>query len=126
MYNSFIHQFGTKIAKLARWLMVKTQCEFNAKDFEADKIKQYKYVREEMARMFPGTTNKVFFGPVQVEVGEYKDENEKKKFAKNELTKIDIGYKRVQNKIKDLRQGYSKAVLGKTQWKWKIGLRILR
>ena len=30
---------------------------------------------------------------------------------KNELKKIDIGYKRVQNKIKDLRQGYSKAVL---------------
>ena len=30
---------------------------------------------------------------------------------KNELKKIDIGYKRIQNKIKDLRQGYSKAVL---------------
>ena len=92
-------------------LQFKTQCEFNAKDFEAVKIEQYKYVREEMARMFPDTTNKVFFGPVQVEVGEYEDENEKKIFVKNELKKIDIGYKRVQNKIKDLRQGYSKAVL---------------
>ena len=42
-------QLGYKDMSLTMLLQFKTQCEFNANDFEADKIEQYKYVREEMA-----------------------------------------------------------------------------
>ena len=46
-------------------LQFKTQCDFNAKDFEADKVEQYKYIREEMAKIFHDD-DKVFFGSVRV------------------------------------------------------------
>ena len=89
---------------------IKSNMEFESKDFEADLVKLYSDLREVMASKFEADD----FGPVSL--------SEKPQNATtNELSQIKqiiveekrltkIGYDRVKQKIKDIRQDYRKAV----------------
>lgn len=90
----------------------KSICEFNSLDFSADKVKLYEDVRKTMAVSYPES-----FGPVKVSTPakpvkemskkEYDAYNQK---YNSEMNEIKMGYKRVKEKIKSIRQDYSKAV----------------
>ena len=96
----------------------KVSCEYNNVDFDADKTLQYKTLRKEMAKRF--NTKDSPFGPVDVSErppGEL-NEDEKKRYTamvKDEKKLILQGYNRVLEKVKILRQGFSKAVTAGTR-----------
>ena len=94
----------------------KTRCEFNGCDFDADKVAQYQALRLAMAKRYE--CNNDLFGPVDVTPPSrpLSELNEEEKAAYNAQAKqekdlISRGHKRVMEKVKDLRQGFSKAVL---------------
>ncbi|XP_057305334.1 uncharacterized protein LOC130642262 [Hydractinia symbiolongicarpus] len=86
----------------------KAKCEFENIDFDADKPMQYKVIRTELAKLYQNEEE--VFGPVEDTSTELSQENvrEMKKM-------IARGYQRVLEKIKDLRQGFSKAVISGTR-----------
>ena len=89
---------------------IKTCYEFKGLDFESDLDKLYTEVRSLMAEKYDRND----FGPViTTEIGEdlSTEELAKQKAAVAEEKKlIKIGYQRIKQKIKDLRQDYSNAV----------------
>eukprot|EP00794_Sanderia_malayensis_P010301 gene10301-11364_t len=99
----------------------KVTCEFNNVDFDADKIAQYRALRIKMAERFNQSSNEELpFGPVNVapqRSGEYTEEEIKEynKNMKQEQKQITTGYNRVQEKVKLIRQGFSKAIIAGTR-----------
>ena len=89
----------------------KILCEYQNTDFDADKTNQYIQLRKEMTKKFEG------FGPlepIRFKKNDMLTKEEKKE--QNKQTKecdkqIERGYNRVQSKIKQLRQGFSKALI---------------
>lgn len=93
----------------------KSSCEFNSVDFDADKTLQYKTLRTEMAKIFDKSDN-CPFGPVEVSekpTGELTDDEKKmyNETMKKEQQLILQGYNRIIEKVKIMRQGFSKAVI---------------
>ena len=97
----------------------KSICEFNATDFNADKIKLYEQIRQMMAAKY-GTEG--YFGP-PVKTGPEKNvkdmsKEEYKAYKKNhdkEIEMIRTGYNRIKEKVKNVRQDFSKAVVSGTR-----------
>ena len=100
----------------------KSDMEFKGLDFDADKCSQYKYLRISMAKLYSCTDsdhpNFLCFGPVSVtDVPENFNELS---LEEQEAIKTDIkvskdlvakAHKRVVEKVKEIRQNYSKAVV---------------
>eukprot|EP00794_Sanderia_malayensis_P008482 gene8482-9386_t len=106
------------LAHLLQALMnYKVQCEFSNKDFDADKTFQYSQLRKEMAKKF-----REGFGPESVSeppkpqiemTKEERQEYESKIKAENNL--IGKGYNRILQKVKAIRQGFSKVLISGTR-----------
>ena len=104
-----------KVSDLIQCLaQYKSTMEYNNSDFSADKVKQYEAVRQAMAKIYidkPG-----YFGPVcitPVDVVNEDDFEEKARVLKQQKDDKDMikkGYNRVQEKLKEIRQSFSKAV----------------
>ena len=95
----------------------KRACEFNSVDFNSDKVKLYEEVRKRMAAIYESD-----FGPNEVclpskPVKEMTEDEYK--VYKNILDKdkgmIKLGYNRIKEKLKSIRQDYSKAVVSGTR-----------
>ena len=97
----------------------KSICEFNAIDFNADKVKLYEEIRKAMASKYSAET---FFGPVEVcspekpvkdmtteEYSTYKARHNK------EAETVKTGYNRIKEKVKSIRQDYSRAIVSGTR-----------
>lgn len=88
----------------------KTIYEFQGKDFEADIVKLYKDIRVMMASIYENGE----FGPVAPR--EVPEGLKAKEIAKIRLQiesdqkAIKLGYDRIRNKSKEIRQNYRKAV----------------
>jgi len=96
----------------------KSLCEFNASDFNADKVKLYEKVRQMMARKYASEN---YFEPVEKTVAEKpvkemsREEYQAYKVARDkEAEMIRKGYNRMKEKVKNIRQDYSKAVVSGT------------
>ena len=96
----------------------KSTCEFNSIDFNSDKVKLYDEVRKAMALLYEESD----FGPKEVSapqkpVKEMNDDEYKvyKSVADKEKQIIKNGYKRIKEKLKSIRQDYSKAVISGTR-----------
>jgi len=96
----------------------KSACEFNSIDFNSDKVRLYEEVRKAMALIYEESD----FGPNEVcapskPVKEMTDD--KYTVYKNILDKdksmIKLGYNRIKEKLKSVRQDYSKAVVSGTR-----------
>lgn len=92
---------------------IKAEKAFQGKDFESDLVMLYKQVREKMALDF----NCENFGPVALteplENIEDMDDQLKETFKNqiaSEKKEMKLGYERIKEKIKDIRQEYRKAV----------------
>ena len=89
---------------------IKTYYEFKALDFESYLVKLYAEVRNLMAEKY----DRNYIGPVittEIGVNLSTEELAKQEAAVAEEQKlIKIGYQRIKQKIKDLRQDYSNAV----------------
>ena len=89
--------------------------EYQNKDFDADRPVQYNEIRREMAKLYDDV-----FGPVCLP---YRDKNEITQeeekpwqiYFKEENEKIRKGHVRIQEKIKDIMQNFSKAVVAGTR-----------
>jgi hypothetical protein len=94
----------------------KTFTEFNGLDFGADKKAQYTAVRETMAKKYLESHPDYFGIPNINEVSiQEEDEADRKKIVAEHLAGVSKGYKRVQAKIKVIRQNFSKAVSSGTK-----------
>ena len=88
--------------------------EYNNSDFSADKIKQYEAVRQAMAKVYIDKPS--FFGPVCITPSDMANEDDLEEKArvlkqqKEDKGMIKRGYNRVQEKLKEIRQNFSKAV----------------
>ena len=96
----------------------KVSCEFNNVDFDADKTLQYKTLRKKMAKRYE--SDESLFGPVDISERPRVEFNEEEKQILNAKLKEDQkliaqGYNRVIEKVKILRQGFSKAVISGTR-----------
>ena len=92
----------------------KSLCEFNATDFNTDKVKLYEKVRQMMAGKYASEN---YFGPVEKTVAEkpvkemFKEEYKAYKAVHDKAAEmIRKGYNRIKEKVKNIRQDYSKAV----------------
>ena len=90
----------------------KTQCEYNAIDFEADLAKLYTEMRRCMAIEYPEDFGRESaLEPCKnmknMDVKEYE---EYRKELEAQKTKIRTGYQRIKEKIKSIRQDYRSAV----------------
>lgn len=94
----------------------KCTMEYNNGDFSADKVKQCEVVRQAMAKIYVNEPS--LFGPVRVthlEMVNEDDFEEKAKILKQQKQDKEMikkGYSRVQEKLKEIRQNFSKAVSG--------------
>ena len=87
-------------------------CEFNCIDFNADKVKLYEEVRKIVASIHPsdfGAVDAIKPGKPVKEMTKVEYENYKSMYN-DDLKEIKIGYKWIKEKIKSIRQDYSKAV----------------
>ena len=96
-------------------LEYKVKCEYGNIDFNADKILQYKCVRVEMAKLYTENDDIELFGPPFPTVLPEHPNDEEKGLSKEEKKIINRGYQRILEKIKDLRQGFSKAIINGTR-----------
>jgi hypothetical protein len=100
----------------------KIEMEFKGLDFDADKCTQYKQLRISMAKLYsctdPEHPNFLCFGPVSVT--DVPENFDKLSLEEQEAIKADIkickdliakAHKRVVEKVKEIRQNYSKAVV---------------
>lgn len=94
-------------------------CEFNATNFNADKVKLYEKVRQMMAGKY---AREKYFGPVEKTVAEKpvkemsKEEYKAYKVVHDkEAEMIKKGCNRIKEKVKNIRQDYSKAVVSGTR-----------
>ena len=106
---------GDKVSDLVQCLaQYKSTMEYNNSDFSADKVKQYEAVRQAMAKIY--IDKPWYFGPVcitPVDVVNEDDFEEKARVLKQQKDDKDMikkGYNRVQEKLKEIRQSFSKAV----------------
>ena len=90
----------------------KNMSEFNSIDFNADKVRLYEEVRKILAKSYQED-----FGPQQACEPEKpvkeitKDEYDQYKAGHDlDLKQIKVGYLRIKEKIKSIRQDYSKAI----------------
>ncbi len=97
----------------------KSQMEYKNLDFDGDRPKQYSWIREKMARHFQDEENlcQEMFGPVCVSVSNIpiaemtkEEKAQHMKVVKGNNENIKRGYRRVKEKIKEIRQSFSKAV----------------
>ena len=91
----------------------KNKCAYKNTDFDANKVTQYQHIRKEMGKIHPE-----FFGlpeetaplkPVSEMTVDEKTAYEKQ--SKEERKLIRTGYTRIQQKVKETRQSFSKAVV---------------
>jgi hypothetical protein len=94
-------------------LEYKVACEYKNIDFDADKPCQYNNMREEMAKIYQD--DEELFGPYSLIVIPENSSKEEKKAYNDKKKLVTRGYQRVREKIKDLRQGFSKAILSGTR-----------
>ena len=140
-HSSHSHVFSTKMAEAQpqkekrrpfRWnsrlmselvdllLDYKTTCEYRNVDFEADRTVQYQHLRKKMAQKYNLDEN--FFGPEEEAISplpiKEMTEEQKTDFEKNqkiERQQIKQGDNRIQEKVKDMRQAFSKAICAGTR-----------
>ena len=96
----------------------KSTCEFNAIDFNSDKVRLYEEVRKAMALVFEESD----FGPNVVcapskPVKEMTEDEYTiyKNILDKDKSMIKVGYNRIKEKLKSIRQDYSKAVVSGTR-----------
>ena len=94
-------------------LEYKVKCEYANIDFDADKPVQYRAIREEMAKLYADDED--LFGPPSPSTLTDDGSQEQKLLFKQQKKEISRGYQRILEKIKDLRQGFSKAILSGTR-----------
>ena len=88
--------------------------EYNNSDFSADKVKQYEAVRQAMAKICIDKPS--FLGPIHMtplDMANEDDHEEKARVLKQKKEDKDMikrGYNRVEEKLKEIRQSFSKAV----------------
>ena len=94
----------------------KSKMEYQAIDFDGDRAAQYKELRKEMAKLYE-IEDETLFGRVSLSAptGPIEDmsKEDKKKFLakqKEENSQIQKGHQRIQEKVKEIRQNFSKAV----------------
>ena len=93
----------------------KAKMEFQGLDFDGDRPVQYKEVRKEMAKIYD--EQQEFFGPLEILPSEKPLEelskSEKDSFMKRKKllnSQLQRGHQRVVEKVKEIRQNFSKAV----------------
>lgn len=104
------------VAELIQCLLdFKVICEYSGIDFDADKSSQYKHLRTEMAKLYVDE-DETYFGAVEstILVSELLTK-EAKQIEKENKKIVDRGYKRILEKVKDIRQKFSKALLAGTR-----------
>ena len=94
-------------------LNYKVKCEFDNIDFDADKHTQYTKIRDDMADIYRDEED--LFGPLENEKPDKTATKEEKALFNDRKKLVIRGYKRIQEKIKDLRQGFSKAIVNGTR-----------
>ena len=106
---------GDKVSDLIQCLaQYKGTMEYNNSDFSADKVKQYEAVRQAMAQIY--IDKPWYFGPVcvtpvdTVNEDDFEEKSRLLKQQKDDKDMIKKGYNRVQEKLKEIRQSFSKAV----------------
>ena len=94
----------------------KAKMEYQAIDFDGDRAAQYKELRTEMAKLYE-IEDVTLFGPASLSAPtcslEDMSKEEKKNFLakqKKENSEIQKGHQRIQEKVKEIRQNFSKAV----------------
>ena len=94
----------------------KSKMEYQAVDFDGDRAAQYKELRKDMAKLYE-IEDITLFGPVSLSTPtcplEDMPEEDKKEFLtkqKKENSEIQKGHQRIQEKVKEIRQNFSKAV----------------
>ena len=97
----------------------KTEMAYKGLDFDADKPRLYKDIRFQMAKWY-SEIDEEMFGPVELTTAttqHISDEKLKniKVIIKWQREVINRGRNRIQEKIKDIRQNYSKAVINGTR-----------
>ena len=88
----------------------KSLLEYRNCDFNADKSKQYEALRVSLATEY-GEVDISFFGPIKIL--DQDDEEDRESFLERtdvQKKQIRVGYNRVMEKVKELRQGFSNAV----------------
>ena len=86
---------------------IKSKYEFKGKDFESDLVALYKEAREAMATLY----SEEHFGPVQlIEDNDDISQKEYKQLLTEQKKLIKMGYQRIREKVKEVRQDYRKAV----------------
>ena len=97
----------------------KSKMTFMGLDFEADKPRMYSELRVMKAELYPDI-NVEFCGPVATTVIDSKENLSQERITslkqtiKKEKDMINKGKNRVHEKVKDIRQNYSKAVVNGT------------
>ena len=92
----------------------KSEMEYRNCDFNADKAQQYEALRSCMAVKY--SYDKTMFGPEKITAKtESCNQEEYAKLCEEETAMIKKGYGRVHEKIQELRQGFSKAVVQGTR-----------
>ena len=94
----------------------KSKMEYQAIDFDGDRAAQHKELRKEMAKLYE-IEDETLFGRVSLSAPtgpiEDRSKEDKKKFLakqKEENSQIQKGHQRIQEKVKEIRQNFSKAV----------------
>ena len=82
----------------------KSRMEFQGLDFDGDRSAQYREIRKEMASIYSYETN-LFEAATPEEMKEHLVAR------KNETKLVQRGHQRIMEKIKELRQSFSKAIL---------------
>ena len=91
----------------------KIKCELDNVDFDADKPAQYNKIREAMADIYKEEED--LFGPLKNEKPPETATKVERALFDERKKLVTRGYKRIQEKIKDLRQGFSKAIMNATR-----------
>ena len=86
---------------------IKSQYELKGLDFESDYVALYTEAREAMAALYDEEN----FGPQKLaEMGDQADPNKYKAVITDQRKNMKIGYERVKQKARDIRQEYRIAV----------------
>ena len=100
-------------------LNYKTRLSYDGLDFDADRPLQYREIRKAMVKIYDEVA---FFGPVDVSVSavplQELSKEEKELFHKQRKQENDLitkGHGRIHQKIKEIRQNFSKAVTSGTR-----------
>ena len=99
-----------------RLLEYKSKMEYRSLDLDTDKQIQYQELRVEMARIYADDVS--LFGPVtsialpdNFDILSKKEKNKAKSRVKESKDLITKGQRRVMEKMKEIRQNFSKAVV---------------